>query len=159
MHFLPQELLDKCNPLGMFDAIASLAVAQNMRDLYRLVLVDTPLAPYFSENLTSEDLDEMNIEVSWQWKAGGRASNGFEGWVRRDCALWIQTAAVVVCAHVFTRSSAVWCSAQQPPTSRTQPTPSVRTTPRARPPCPAALINHYSQAYTRLHQTHTMRRR
>ena len=113
----------------MFDAIASLAVAQNMRDLYRLVraglcahpcvcvcvwrgcctrpsrlgdppaagatahcgpwptaaaaaptppcppashaacraalqvLVDTPLAPYFSDNLTSEDLDEMNIEV------------------------------------------------------------------------------------------------
>jgi hypothetical protein len=58
-----QELLEKCNPLGMFDAIASLAVAQNMRDLYRLVLVDTPLAPYFSENLTHEDLDEMNIEV------------------------------------------------------------------------------------------------
>lgn len=27
------------------------------------VLVDTPLAPYFSDNLTSEDLDEMNIEV------------------------------------------------------------------------------------------------
>lgn len=43
-----QELLDKCNPLGVFDAIATLAVAQNMRDLYRLVLVDTPLAPYFS---------------------------------------------------------------------------------------------------------------
>ncbi|KFM24428.1 putative V-type proton ATPase subunit d [Auxenochlorella protothecoides] len=42
------ELLDKCNPLGVFDAIATLAVAQNMRDLYRLVLVDTPLAPYFS---------------------------------------------------------------------------------------------------------------
>ena len=44
---LAQELLDKCNPLGMFDSIATLAVAQNMRDLYRLVLVDTPLAPYF----------------------------------------------------------------------------------------------------------------
>lgn len=43
----PQELLDKCNPLGMFDSIATLAVAQNMQDLYRLVLVDTPLAPYF----------------------------------------------------------------------------------------------------------------
>jgi V-type H+-transporting ATPase subunit d len=27
------------------------------------VLVDTPLAPYFSENLTHEDLDEMNIEI------------------------------------------------------------------------------------------------
>jgi vacuolar-type H+-ATPase subunit C/Vma6 len=44
-------------------SIATLAVAQNMRELYRLVLVDTPLAPYFSECITSEDLDEMNIEV------------------------------------------------------------------------------------------------
>eukprot|EP00884_Botryococcus_braunii_P018056 jgi/Botrbrau1/4934/Bobra.0122s0016.1 len=47
-----QELLDKCNPLGMFDSIATLAVASNMKELYRLVLVDTPLAPYFSESLT-----------------------------------------------------------------------------------------------------------
>ena len=59
----PQELLDKCHPLGMFDSIATLAVAQNMRELFRLVLVDTPLAPYFSENLSHEDLDEMNIEI------------------------------------------------------------------------------------------------
>lgn len=58
-----QELLDKCHPLGMFDSIATLAVASNMRELYRLVLVDTPLAPYFSDNLTHEDLDEMNIEI------------------------------------------------------------------------------------------------
>lgn len=50
----------------MFDSIATLAVAQNMRELYRLVLVDTPLAPYFSDNLTHEDLDEMNIEVRGQ---------------------------------------------------------------------------------------------
>ncbi|XBI17972.1 hypothetical protein VPH35_059881 [Triticum aestivum] len=57
------ELLEKCHPLGMFDSIASLAVAQNMRELYRLVLVDTPLAPYFSECITSEDLDDMNIEI------------------------------------------------------------------------------------------------
>jgi vacuolar-type H+-ATPase subunit C/Vma6 len=25
--------------------------------------VDTPLAPYFSECITSEDLDDMNIEI------------------------------------------------------------------------------------------------
>lgn len=50
---LSQELLDKCHPLGMFDAISTLAVASNMRELYRLVLVDTPLAPYFAESLTS----------------------------------------------------------------------------------------------------------
>lgn len=58
-----QELLDKCHPLGMFDSIATLAVASNMRELYRLVLVDTPLAPYFSECVSSEDLDEMNVEI------------------------------------------------------------------------------------------------
>lgn len=58
-----QELLDKCHPLGMFDSIATLAVASSMKELYRLVLVDTPLAPYFSDKLTSDDLDEMNIEV------------------------------------------------------------------------------------------------
>ncbi|CAL5218444.1 g125 [Coccomyxa viridis] len=57
------ELLDKCHPLGMFDSIATLAVASSMRELYRLVLVDTPLAPYFSESLSAEDLDEMNIEI------------------------------------------------------------------------------------------------
>jgi V-type H+-transporting ATPase subunit d len=38
----------------LINSIASLAVAQNMRELYRLVLVDTPLAPYFSECITSE---------------------------------------------------------------------------------------------------------
>ena len=53
MVLLPQELLDKCHPLGMFDSISTLAVASNMRELYRLVLVDTPLAPYFAESLTS----------------------------------------------------------------------------------------------------------
>jgi len=47
----------------MFDSIATLAVATSMRELYRLVLIDTPLAPYFSMNLTSEDLDEMNVEI------------------------------------------------------------------------------------------------
>lgn len=31
--------------------------------MYRTVLVDTPLALYFSENISSEDLDEMNIEI------------------------------------------------------------------------------------------------
>lgn len=37
----------------MFDSISTLAVASNMKELYRLVLVDTPLAPYFAESLTS----------------------------------------------------------------------------------------------------------
>ncbi|KAI9096329.1 hypothetical protein K1719_026048 [Acacia pycnantha] len=39
--------------------IATLAVAQNMQELYRLVLVDMPLAPYFSECITSDDDGDM----------------------------------------------------------------------------------------------------
>jgi V-type H+-transporting ATPase subunit d len=37
-----QELLDKCHPLGMFDSIATLAVAQNMRELFRCAAVAMP---------------------------------------------------------------------------------------------------------------------
>ena len=51
-----QELLEKCHPLGMFDGIASLAVAQNVQEIYKIVLIDTPLAKYFSESLSVEGL-------------------------------------------------------------------------------------------------------
>ncbi len=37
------ELIEKCHPLGMFDAMASLSVATNVSELYNSVLVDTPL--------------------------------------------------------------------------------------------------------------------
>jgi len=57
------ELLDKCHPLGMFDSIASLAVASNMQELYQLVLIDTPLAKYFEGSLSREDLTEMHLEI------------------------------------------------------------------------------------------------
>lgn len=57
------ELLEKCHPLGMFDSIASLAVASNMQELYQLVLIDTPLAKYFEGSLSREDLTEMHLEI------------------------------------------------------------------------------------------------
>eukprot|EP00741_Cyanophora_paradoxa_P005820 tig00000113_g5641.t1 len=57
------ELIEKCHPLGMFDSIATLCVANSPRELYRMVLVDTPLAPYFINCVSIEDLDEMNIEI------------------------------------------------------------------------------------------------
>ena len=60
-----QELLDKCHPLGMFDSISTLAVASNMRELYRLVLVDTPLAPYFAESLTSGQHRVAHVVILW----------------------------------------------------------------------------------------------
>lgn len=58
-----QELKEKCHPLGVFDNMERLAVAANMSELYDLVLRDTPLGPYFSASLSSEDLDEMNLEI------------------------------------------------------------------------------------------------
>lgn len=58
-----QELKEKCHPLGVFDNMERLAVAANMTELYDLVLRDTPLGHYFSASLTSEDLDEMNLEI------------------------------------------------------------------------------------------------
>jgi len=57
------ELIEKCHPLGMFDAMATLSVATNISELYNSVLVDTPLAPYIQNCLSEEDLDEMNIEI------------------------------------------------------------------------------------------------
>jgi len=57
------ELIEKCHPLGMFDSMATLCVAQTPAELYRTVLVDTPLGQYFGDCLSLEDLDEMNIEI------------------------------------------------------------------------------------------------
>jgi V-type H+-transporting ATPase subunit d len=42
------ELLEKCHPLGMFDAMATLSVATNISELYNSVLVDTPLGKSIS---------------------------------------------------------------------------------------------------------------
>lgn len=57
------ELLDSCHPLGMFENIGALTVARTMSELYHLVLVDTPLAEYFADCLTHDDLSEMNVEI------------------------------------------------------------------------------------------------
>jgi len=46
----------------MFESIAALTGANSVSELYG-VLIDTPLAPYFQNCLSEEDLDEMNIEI------------------------------------------------------------------------------------------------
>ncbi|WFD34100.1 H(+)-transporting V0 sector ATPase subunit d [Malassezia cuniculi] len=58
-----QELLERCHPLGWFDTLPALSVATNVEELYRTVLVDTPLAPYFRDCFSAADLDDLNIEV------------------------------------------------------------------------------------------------
>ena len=38
-------------------------VASTPAELYNAVLVDTPLAPFFVDCISEQDLDEMNIEI------------------------------------------------------------------------------------------------
>jgi len=59
----PEELKEKCHPLGLFDAMGSITVQQTVSELYNDVLVDTPLGPYLQGCLSEEDLTEMNIEI------------------------------------------------------------------------------------------------
>lgn len=57
------ELLERCHPLGVFDTMPALCVATNVEELYHTVLVETPLAPYFRDCLSAQDLDDLNIEI------------------------------------------------------------------------------------------------
>jgi len=57
------ELLERCHPLGVFESMPALCVATNVAELYDTVLVETPLAPYFKNCISANDLDELNIEI------------------------------------------------------------------------------------------------
>ena len=57
------EILERCHPLGWFDTLPTLSVATDIESLYETVLVDTPLAPYFHNCFSVDDLDDTNIEI------------------------------------------------------------------------------------------------
>lgn len=63
------ELLQKCHPLGIFDTLPTLSVATDLETLYNLVIVDTPLAPFFikifGENSVdaSKSLTDLDMEI------------------------------------------------------------------------------------------------
>lgn len=57
------EILPKCHPLGWFETLPTLSIATDMDALYNTVLIDTPLAPFFKDCLTVDDLDDLNIEI------------------------------------------------------------------------------------------------
>jgi len=82
------ELVDKCHPLGVFESMATLTVAQNVSELYNSVLVDTPLANYVQDCLSEEDLDEMNIEIirNTLYKAYLEDFYKFSEWLGGDTA-------------------------------------------------------------------------
>lgn len=57
------EILRKCNPLGWFDTLPTLSITTDLASLYETVLIDTPLAKYFHNCLSIDDLDDLNIEI------------------------------------------------------------------------------------------------
>ena len=91
----------------MFDSISTLAVASNMRELYRLVLVDTPLAPYFSESLTAGASDSKALlSKLLEWHL---MSTSCTAWC---CSCWeaATASAASLCAHrTPILSCNAWC--------------------------------------------------
>lgn len=57
------ELLRKCHPLGMMQEMPAVSIAATSADLYRMVIVETPLAPFFADSVSEHDLDDQDIEV------------------------------------------------------------------------------------------------
>ena len=57
------EILKKCNPLGWFETLPTLSIATDLTSLYETVLIDTPLAKYFHNCLSIDDLDDLNVEI------------------------------------------------------------------------------------------------
>ncbi|TCD65107.1 H(+)-transporting V0 sector ATPase subunit d [Steccherinum ochraceum] len=58
-----KELIYRCHPLGLFDTMAALGAGNTPDEIYRNCLVETPLAPYFRDCMSSKDIDESNIEI------------------------------------------------------------------------------------------------
>ncbi|XP_035680141.1 V-type proton ATPase subunit d-like [Branchiostoma floridae] len=57
------ELITKCHPLGSFEQMEAIHVAATPAELYNAILIDTPLAPFFVDCISEQDLDELNIEI------------------------------------------------------------------------------------------------
>lgn len=51
------DIIYKCHPLGMFETIEVLSTQNSVRDMFQLVLVDTPIGPYF-KTTDEADLDD-----------------------------------------------------------------------------------------------------
>uniref|UniRef100_A0A182Y8K4 V-type proton ATPase subunit n=1 Tax=Anopheles stephensi TaxID=30069 RepID=A0A182Y8K4_ANOST len=57
------DLVAKCNPLGRFEQMETINVALAPAELYNAILIDTPLAPFFVDCMSEQDMDEIDIEI------------------------------------------------------------------------------------------------
>ncbi|KAJ5080503.1 vacuolar atp synthase subunit ac39 [Anaeramoeba ignava] len=58
-----QDFVDECHPLGMFKEMKTLFATKSLSELYDSVIIETPLAPYFINCLSQEDVSESNLEI------------------------------------------------------------------------------------------------
>ncbi|EPY20188.1 V-type H+-transporting ATPase subunit AC39 [Strigomonas culicis] len=57
------ELLTKCHPLGTFPELPTLIAAMDVREMFEVVLVDSPVGRFFSaEGGFERDFEEMSVE-------------------------------------------------------------------------------------------------
>jgi len=57
------ELIPKCNPLGIFDQMEAVIIANTPSELYNAILVDTPLAEFFQDSISMDEIPEMDPEI------------------------------------------------------------------------------------------------
>ncbi|KEG05682.1 vacuolar ATP synthase [Trypanosoma grayi] len=86
------ELLTKCHPLGWFPELASLTAAADVREMFDVVLIDSPIGRFFSADGDFErDLDELSVE----YIRGVLMKHYYEQFYDLCCALGGETAAVM----------------------------------------------------------------
>ncbi|XP_036597941.1 V-type proton ATPase subunit d 1-like [Trichosurus vulpecula] len=62
-HRKVEEIVHKCHPLGNFEQMETVSIAQTPEELYNAILVDTPLYSFFQKCISKKDLEHMNIEI------------------------------------------------------------------------------------------------
>lgn len=79
-----EELLERCHPLGMFEALPAITVASTSNEIYHTVLAESALGPYFKHCLSADDLDEMHVEVI-RGTLTRTYLEHFISWIKSEC--------------------------------------------------------------------------
>nr|CCC90337.1 putative vacuolar ATP synthase [Trypanosoma congolense IL3000] len=86
------QLLTRCHPLGWFPELASLTAAADVREMFEVVLIDSPIGRFFSSGGDFEsDLDELSVE----YIQGMLMKNYYEQFYDLCCTLGGATAEVM----------------------------------------------------------------
>ena len=79
-----EELLERCHPLGMFEALPAITIASTSNEIYHTVLAESALGPYFKHCLSADDLDEMHVEII-RGTLTRTYLEHFISWIKAEC--------------------------------------------------------------------------